>query len=391
MSACFTPGWHPAARRPRNRVGDVPFNDLLAQHRPLLPFLHRRFDEVVEGNAFVGGQWLTRFEQEWATYCGVSHAVGVANGTDAIELVLRGLGVGRGDEVIVPANTFVATVAAVVAVGASPVFVDVDPGTLLITPASVLSALSPATAAVIAVHLFGQMVDVNSILSVTSPRGIAVVEDAAQAHGATRSGIRAGALGRAGTFSFYPGKNLSALGDGGAVVTNDTALAERVRMLANHGRSSRDGVHVEVGRNSRLDGLQAAFLSVKLAGLDDANERRRAIAARYRSRLADLPVQLLQIDEGGKPVHHIMAVRVHGRDRFRRRLAEDGIATSIHYPVPCHRQPAFERFSRGYLPVVERAAGGLVSLPMFPDIADDDLEKVCQVIHKVLTTRAATR
>ncbi len=375
------------AQRRRSSGAAIPFYDLTSQHQPDLDTLVARFNDVVSTSAFIGGQWLEKFEEEWARYCGTRHAVGVANGTEAIELVLRGLGIGPGDEVVIPANTFVATAAAVVAAGARPVFVDVDPGTLLLSSSTVLAAIGPATAAVIVVHLYGQMVDVQSVLAVTQPRGIAVIEDAAQAHGATASGERAGSIGRAGTFSFYPSKNLGALGDGGAVVTNDSALADRIRVLANHGRSLDDGVHVEIGRNSRLDGLQSAMLSEKLPKLDECNRRRNELADRYRQRLADLPITFPEIPEGTGSVHHLMVGQVEWRDRFRRRMSERGIGTSIHYPIPCHRQPSLERFGSGYLPTVERAARRLVSLPMYPTLSNGDVDRICDVAAEVLTER----
>ena len=373
----------PGLDEPGNGHEIIPFFALRPQHQPLLPLLHRRLDDVFADSAFVGGRWLERFETQWAEYCGVRHAIGVANGTDAIELVLRGLGIGAGDEVIVPANTFVATAAAVVAAGATPVFVDVDPGTLLVTEASVLGAIGRATAAVIVVHLYGQPVEVDAIRQATERRGIAIIEDAAQAHGATVGHRRVGSLSQAGSFSFYPGKNLGALGDGGMVTTDDDALAQRVRSLGNHGRGHTATEHIEVGRNSRLDGLQAAFLSEKLADLDRFNARRRQIAALYRQRLADSPVTLVQTLTEVEPVHHLLVVQVADRDRFRQRLAAHGVETSIHYPVPCHRQPAFERFGPGYLPVVERAASRLVSLPIFPTMTDEQVHRVCDVISNV--------
>lgn len=370
----------PGLDEPDNGGDVIPFFALLPQHRPLLPRFHRRLDDVVADSAFVGGQWLERFEQQWADYCGVRHAIGVANGTDAIELVLRGLGIGAGDNVIVPANTFVATAAAVVATGATPVFVDVDPGTLLVTEASVLAAIGPATAAVIVVHLYGQPGDIETLRPTTDRHGIAIIEDAAQAHGAMVDGRRVGSLARAGTFSFYPGKNLGALGDGGMVTTDDDVLAERVRILGNHGRGNVPGEHIEIGRNSRLDGLQAALLSEKLPDLDRFNARRRQLADLYRQRLADSPVALVDIRRGVDPVYHLLVVQVDDRDLFRQRLAARGVETSIHYPVPCHRQPAFERFGPGYLPVVERAASRLVSLPLFPTMTDEQVNRACDII-----------
>lgn len=362
----------------------VPFYALWPQHEHLLPRFRRQLDDVIVASAFVGGPWLDRFERRWADYCGVQHAIGVANGTDAIELILRGLGIGPGDEVVVPANTFVATAAAVVAAGATPVFVDVDPGTLLVGESNVLAAIGPATAAVIAVHLYGQVADIGAITAVADDHGIVVIEDAAQAHGATTGGRRAGSLARAGAFSYYPGKNLGALGDGGMVTTNDPALAQRVRSLSNHGRGHAATEHLEVGRNSRLDGLQAAFLTEKLPDLDRFNRRRREVAALYRSRLSDLPLGLVQTRPDSEPVYHLMVAQVDERDWFRRRLADRGVETSIHYPVPCHRQPAYERFGSGYLPIVERAAPRLVSLPLFPTMTDDQVHRVCDAIAAVI-------
>ncbi|MGB5760878.1 MAG: DegT/DnrJ/EryC1/StrS family aminotransferase [Acidimicrobiales bacterium] len=367
-----------------NDADMVPFYALWPQHEPLLTQFRQQLDGVVEANAFVGGQWLDHFERRWADYCGVAHAIGVANGTDAIELILRGLGIGPGDEVVVPANTFVATPAAVVAAGATPVFVDVDPGTLLITEHNVQAAIRPATAAVIVVHLYGQVADVDAIIAVASGHRIAIIEDAAQAHGATADGRRAGSLARAAAFSFYPGKNLGALGDGGIVTTDDPVLAQRVRSLSNHGRGLVATEHIEVGRNSKLDGLQAAFLDTKLPDLDRFNRRRRELVALYRSRLSDAPLSLTQIRPGTEPAHHVMVAQVDARDWFRRRLADRGIQTSIHYPVPCHRQPAYERFGPGYLPTVERAAARLVSLPLFPTMSNEQVHRVCDAITAVI-------
>ena len=363
-----------------DRADGIPFYELLPQHQPLLSRFHSRLDEVVADSAFVGGRWVERFEAQWAGYCGVQHAIGVANGTDAIELVLRGLGIGPGDTVIVPANTFVATAAAVVAAGATPVFVDVDPGTLLVTEPSVLAAIGPSTAAVLAVHLYGQPVDIEAIRATTARHGIAIIEDAAQAHGAKVGRRRVGSLARAGTFSFYPGKNLGALGDGGIVTTDDAGLAQRVRSLGNHGRRNLTTEHVEIGRNSRLDGLQAALLGEKLHDLDRLNARRRRLADLYRTRLADSPVALVETRSGVEPAYHLLVAQVDDRDGFRKRLTAQGVETSIHYPVPCHRQPAFERFGPGYLPIVERAASRLVSLPLFPTMTDEQVQRACDLI-----------
>lgn len=371
-----------SALGPRPAAGGpdpIPFYALWPQHESLAGAFRDRLDEVLAADAFVGGPWLERFELQWARYCGVADAIGVANGTDAIELILRGLGIGPGDEVIVPANTFVATPAAVVAAGASPVFVDVDPGTLLMTEATVLAAMGPRTAAIIVVHLYGQPVDVEAIRAVADRRGIVVIEDAAQAHGARVGERRVGSLARAAAFSFFPGKNLGALGDGGMIATDDASLAERIRSLANHGRGREPTEHVQVGRNSRLDGLQAAFLAEKLPRLDELNARRRELALLYRRLLAGSSITFVELRSDAESVHHLLVAQVAERDRFRQLLAGQGVETRIHYPIPCHRQPAFERFAPGYLPVVERAASRLVSLPLFPTMSDEEVLRVCDL------------
>jgi len=356
----------------------VPFLDLSAMHAQVAGSLDRAWHEVVASSAFIGGPHVERFEREWADYCDTAHGVGVANGTDALTLVLRGLGIGHGDEVIVPANTFVATAEAVALAGAVPRFVDVDPATLLLTAEHVAAALNPRTAAVIAVHLYGQMADMPALLEVADAAGVAVIEDAAQAHGATWKGRRAGSLGRAGCFSFYPGKNLGAFGDAGAVVTNDRGLADRIRSMGNHGRAAgAHHGHAVVGTNSRLDGLQAAVLSAKLPRLDAWNDARRAAVAAYRDRLDPDGAELVTVARDATPVHHLAVVRVRDRDRVREVLARRGIQTGLHYPVPCHDHDAFRRFADGRLPVVEQAAAEVLSLPLFPDLTRDQIDRVC--------------
>lgn len=362
----------------------VPFFDLSRLHNSLADQLQTGFDEIIAESAFIGGPAVEAFEKDWAGYCGVSHAVGVANGTDAIELVLRAMGVGPGDEVLVPANTFIASASAVIAAGAAPRFVDVDPGTLLIGADQVRAAVGPRTAAVLVVHLYGQPADVHAIEEVTKPLGIPIIEDAAQAHGAQLGGRMAGSLGLAGTFSFYPGKNLGALGDGGAVTTNDASLAERVRILANHGRAGGHHQHLAVGRNSRLDGMQAAFLRAKLPGLEGQNQARRRIVAECRSRLQNTRIDFVHHLPGAVSSNHLFVAQVDDRERFRSALGEAGIATSIHYPTPCHRHPAFDAHVPGYLPVVERAAERIVSLPLFPEMTQPEVDAVCEVIGEVM-------
>jgi dTDP-4-amino-4,6-dideoxygalactose transaminase len=358
----------------------VPFIDLRAADRDLGGELQAAWQEVTGTSAFIGGPHVDAFEQAFAAYCGATHCVGVGNGTDALELVLAGLGIGPGDEVVVPANTFVATASAVVAVGARPVFVDVDPRTLLITADGVRAGLGPSTAAVIVVHLYGQIPDMAAIDAVAAAAGIAVVEDAAQAHGAAWDGRRAGSFGHAATFSFYPAKNLGAFGDGGAVVTDDPRLEEAVRSRANHGRSRSRHHHRVTGRNSRLDGLQAAVLRVKLRHLDDWNAARRRAHEQYATHLSGSPARQVSIDPRATPVHHLEVVEVDDRRRVVDELTRRGVGWGLHYPVPCHRQPAFARYAEGPLLVAEAAAERIVSLPMFPTITAEEVERVCDAV-----------
>lgn len=363
----------------------IAFLDLTALHKPLRHQLDRLWAETLDTSSFIGGDAVSDFEAQWAQYCGVEHAIGVANGTDAIELTLAALAIGPGDEVLVPANTFVATAEAVVTVGATPVFADVDPQTLLITADLIEAAITPRTRAVLVVHLYGQVPDMEAIARVCERHEVLLLEDSAQAHGALAAdGRKAGGLGRAGTFSFYPGKNLGALGDGGAVTTNDAELAASIRILANHGRGDHL-LHVVSGRNSRLDNLQARCLSIKLAHLDTWNRRRREVHARYRQHLVGTPVQQLTQVTGTQSVHHLEVIRVANRDAVRSYLDERGIGTGIHYARPCHQHPAFERFAPKHpLPVSEFAAISQLSLPMHPMMSDGQVDSVAaQVLRAV--------
>lgn len=370
-------------RRTDIGVKPVPFLDLGALHAPLEDQLDAAWRDTLVRSSFIGGPQVEAFERDWATYCGTAECIGVANGTDALELILTALGVGSGDDVIVPANTFVATAEAVVNVGATPVFVDVDEDSLLVTASEVERSISARTAAVVVVDLYGQVPDMDPIAQVASDAGIHVVEDAAQAHGAALGGRRAGTFGRAAAFSFYPGKNLGALGDAGAVVTDDAELAARIRSLANHGRESHL-VHGSSGRNSRLDGIQAAALSIKLTQLDAWNDRRRAVHSLYAERFAGSAVRMVSTIAGSEPVHHLEVVRVAERDRLRRRLAELGIETGVHYALPCHKHPAFTRFDRRPLPVAESAAEHQLSLPIHPTMTVEDIETVAQRVLESL-------
>lgn len=361
----------------------IPLLDLRALHDEIRSDLDGCWHEVTSRELYVGGPEVDRFEAAWAAYCSRRFGVGTANGTDALELVLRGLGIGPGDEVVVPANTFVATCEAVTSAGAVPVFADVDPVSLLLTGETLQPVITARTAAVIVVHLFGHVVDMADVGRVAGAAGLAVVEDAAQAHGARWAGRAVGSFGVASAFSFYPGKNLGALGDAGAVVTDDAALAARIRSIANHGRTPASHTeHAVDGRNSRLDSLQAAVLSAKLARLDRWNEARRQVAAWYRCHLPS-GVELVEPLEASTPVHHLAVVRVPFRDEVRAALTEAGIGTGIHYPTPCHRQPAFARHARGALPAAETAAGEILSLPMFPHLTEAGVSAVARCLEGV--------
>ena len=362
----------------------IPFLDIPGITDLVREDLELRWKSVSTHGRFVGGPEVDEFEELFAEYCQAGHAVGVANGTDALELILAGLGIGPGDEVIVPGNTFVATAEAVVTVGARPRFVDVLPGTLEIDPDAVAAAIGPRTAAIMGVHMFGQMVDVEALVPLAQRHGVALIEDAAQAHGARFAGRRAGSAGVAAGFSFYPGKNLGALGDGGAVVSDDAALVAKIRQLANHGRSvSGRYLHEERGRNSRLDTLQAAFLTAKLFRLDEDNQLRRNRMQRYRDRLPEGVTALTQ-DPRAEAVHHLGVVQVEDRDAVTAALDAAAIGWGVHYPVACHQQPAFEEFADGPLPVTERAAERILSLPMSPTLSDDQVDRVCDVLAEAV-------
>ena len=375
----------------------VPFTDVAAMAGEVWPDVERPYLACLLDGAYIGGSPVTSFEREWARYCGTDHAVGVASGTDALELTLAALGVGPGEEVVVPANTFIATAAAVVRAGATPRFADVSDDTLLMTPRTLAEAITPRTRAVIVVHLFGQVPDMTGILAVARRAGIAVLEDAAQAHGAEWDGCRAGAFGEAACFSFYPGKNLGAFGDAGAVVTSRAELAGRIRSLANHGRSAGTShyEHELIGTNSRLDALHAILLSGKLNRLEAWTERRIALAARYRALLADASfstteLRLTDVAPQARHVYHLFVVRVARRDDVRAELSRRGIQTGVHYPVPCHRQPPLREFADGPLPVAERAAGELLSLPMFPHMTNGQVDLVCEALGDALRATAAS-
>ena len=359
----------------------VAFLDLSGTIEDIRPEVDAAWLELLSTARFVGGPMVDAFEAEWARYCGTGFAVGVANGTDALGLALRALDIGPGDEVVVPANTFVATVEAVVLAGATPRFADVDPDTLLLTADTLRAALTPLTRAVIVVHLYGQTADMDAIGAVATAAGIEVVEDAAQAHGATWQDRRAGSLGHVGCFSFYPGKNLGAFGDGGAVVTSDPRVDEKVRLLRDHGRAAGSHHdHVAVGTNSRLDALQAAVLSAKLRRLDAWNAARRRVVARYRDAADGDVVRFVKTDPLAVPVFHLAVVRVADRAEVQARLGAAGIATAVHYPIPCHLLEPYRRYADRPLPNSERAAREIISLPVYPHLSDTQIQRVCAAL-----------
>lgn len=363
----------------------VPFLDLQAAYTELREELDSAYAEVMRSGFFVQGPQLFEFEQEFAAYCQTEHAIGVGNGLDALRLILQGYGIGAGDEVIVPGNTFIATWLAVTHVGATPVPVDVLPGSGNIDPKAVSEAISEHTRAVVAVHLYGNPADMSALSHVLKGTGIKLIEDAAQAHGACYAGQRTGGLADAAAFSFYPAKNLGAFGDGGVVVTGDGQLAGTVRRLRNYGSASKYA-HVDAGVNSRLDELQAAFLRVKLRYLDVWNERRRRIADYYYSELdREETLTLLQTTNGNDPVWHLYPVRHQERDRVLSKLGEMGVMSSVHYPVAPHRSEVYQaQYAKHILPVTESIAKTVLSLPIGPHLKDEQAERVVTAIKKVI-------
>jgi dTDP-4-amino-4,6-dideoxygalactose transaminase len=355
----------------------IPFLDLKAPYLELKQDIDIAIARVVSSGWFIGGPEVDQFEVEYAAYCGASHAIGVANGLDALHLALRAMDVEPGDEVIVPSNTYIATWLAVSQCGATPVAVEPDASTYNIDPALIESAITPRTKVILPVHLYGQPADMDPILAIARKHGLKVLEDGAQAHGARYKGKRMGAHGDAVAWSFYPGKNLGAMGDGGAVTTNDAQIAERIQVLRNYGSRVKYVNEVQ-GYNSRLDPIQAAILRVKLAHLDDWNARRSAIAARYQQGLAGCGLTLPHVPEWAEPVWHLYVVQHHNRDAIQKQLGESGVGTLIHYPIPPHLQQAYATggYTEGKFPLAEIIANYCLSLPMGPHLATDCLEKV---------------
>jgi len=356
----------------------VPFLDFVGPYEELKPELDDAYFRFMRSAWYILGREVEAFEQEFAQYCGAEHCVGVANGLEALHLILRGYGIGAGDEVIVPSNTYIATWLAVSYAGATPVPVEPDPETFNLDPARIEAALTARTKAIMPVHLYGQPADMDPIMELARQRGLKVIEDNAQAHGARYKGRRTGSLGHAAGNSFYPGKNLGALGDAGAVTTNDTALADRLRSLRNYG-SKKKYYNECKGYNSRLDELQAAFLRVKLKKLDEWNERRRAVAARYRAGFDGTPgLTLPFVPVWAEPVWHLFVVRHPNRDGLQQGLTDAGIGTLIHYPVPPHLSGAYAdgKWAAGAFPVAEALADTVLSLPMGPHLPEGQADLV---------------
>lgn len=349
----------------------IPFLDVKAPHAELGNALEEAFSRVLHSGWYVQGEETRRFEEEFAAYCEARHCIGVGNGLDALHLILRAYDIGQGDEVIVPSNTFIATWLAVSYAGATPVPVEPDEFTYNLDPAQIEAAITPRTRAIMPVHLYGQVADMDAINGIARKHGLKVIEDAAQAHGARYKGRRAGSLGDVAGFSFYPGKNLGALGDAGAITTNDAALADKIRMLGNYG--SRTKYHHEAkGYNSRLDELQAAVLRVKLKFLDKWNERRKAAAAEYLQYFDAESVVMPYVPAWAEPAWHLFVVRHEHRDLLQNWLTERGVGTIVHYPIPPHLQPAYaehDKYGDGRLPIAEKLARSVLSLPMGPHLS----------------------
>jgi dTDP-4-amino-4,6-dideoxygalactose transaminase len=364
----------------------VPFLDLKAQYNKLRNEINGAIQAVIDDTAFADGPYVKRFEGEFAAYCGAQHAIGVGNGTDALWLSLAAIGIGAGDEVITTPNTFIATAEAISLCGAKPVFVDIDEATYTMRVDEFKRSVTPRTKAVIPVHLFGQTADMAPILAAAGENGLFVIEDACQAHGAKYHDQSAGTLGQTGCFSFYPGKNLGAYGEAGAVITNNPELADKMRIFRNHGQPCKY-IHSMIGWNARMDGIQAAVLSVKLKHLDDANTARRSHAERYRQLLADVPGLVLPREAAyARHVYHVFAVRVSNRDSVLSRLSERGVGCGVHYPVPLHLQEAYRSlgYKRGDFPVSEHCADEFLSLPMFPELTESQIEYTATVLREVL-------
>lgn len=361
----------------------VPFVDLKSLHDEIKDELREVFDRVLRNSSFVLGSEVCKFEQDFAAYVGTKHCIALNSGTAAIHLSLAALGIGTGEEVITVPHTFIATAEAITAVGARPVFVDVDPVSFTMDPTLLEAAITEKTAAIIPVDLYGQVADMDPILEIANRHGIPVIEDACQAHGAEYKGQKAGTFGIAGCFSFYPGKNLGACGEGGAVTTNDDELAHYIRLWRDHGSEKRYE-HIFPGLNMRMEGVQGGILSVKLKYLNQWNNQRRSAAAAYDKALANTDIEIPVEMPYGRHVYHLYVVQSDNRDSLRQRLAESGIESGLHYPVPLHLQQAYRflGYKEGDFPVTERLKDRILSLPMYPSIQAECIERVASELRE---------
>lgn len=360
----------------------VPFLDLKAHHDPLRQEIQAAIQQVIDSSAFAGGPFVAKFEADFAKFCGCAHATGVGNGTDALWLALVGLGVGAGDEVITSPSTFIATAEAISLCGAKPVFVDIDEQTYTLDPSLIEKAITPRTRAIIPVHLFGQMADMDPIMAIARKHHLFVVEDACQAHGASYKGCMAGTIGDAGCFSFYPGKNLGAFGEAGAVVTNNAELQKKIQVFRDHGQAKKY-YHSIVGWNARMDGIQGAVLDLKLKGLGGSNQARRQHSHSYGELLGGIEEVITPYEAPyGTHVYHIYAVRVKNRDAVLQKMGEQGIGCAIHYPIPVHLQDAYRflGYQKGAFPVAERCAEEFLSLPMYPELSREQLQTTVEAL-----------
>lgn len=364
-------------------ISKVPFLDLKKQYAQIKDEVLKVTEEVFESNAFSGGPYVEAFEQNFAEYCGTQYAMGVNNGTTALQLAMLALGVGPGDEVIVPANTFIATAWGASHVGATPVFVDCDPNSWEIDPAKIEERITERTKVIAGVHLYGQPFDVMAVKAIADKHGLFMIEDAAQAHGARYNGVRVGGFGEMACFSFYPGKNLGAYGEAGGMTTNNDTYYKRVQSLRNHGCQVRY-YHDEVGYNMRMDGLQGAILDIKLRYLDSWNGRRQEIARIYQQGITHSGVTLQQQPAFAESVYHLFVVTVDDRDDFQRYLNANNVFPGLHYPVPCHLQKAYAHlnYQKGDFPHSEYLADHCLSLPMFAELSDEEVQYVIDVINR---------
>jgi len=377
-----------------NQPRPIPMIDLKPQLRDLRPEIDEAIDRVLSSTAFVFGPDIAELEKEFAAFCGASHACAVGNGTDALHIALRAHGIGPGDEVVTVANTFIATGEAILLVGATPVFVDVEDVTCTMDPAGLEAAITPRTKLILPVHLYGHPADMTAINEVAGRHGLPVLEDAAQAHGAEWRGRRAGSLGHAACFSFYPGKNLGAYGDAGMVTSSDADFIARVRQIANHGAGTHRYDNVVLGTNSRLDTIQAAILRVKLRHLERWTLERGARAAAYQQAFADTPgVVLPREREGARSAWHLYTIRAPERDALQAHLREQGIASAVHYPRPIHLQPSMAAGGgrAGDLPVSEALCREVLCLPIYPEMREEDVERVAGEVRSFVSASATRR